>query len=233
MPHFYDIKNPTLDDLAEYQKTGRVSKKPFWKIKNPTLEDLDENLKQNERRVGRQKDFAANRKKLQDMKNERTRKMQREQFEANKAKLEKQRLSRIAQRPPASHRVAKVLPKAKPVIWRSADHPMPGTIYRLPDDMTLQRGITYTFLPDGRSIRVPAMNRLDVRAAAQGHQEGEDGDIMQALQQILTGKRGKASFDGQGRAQGPAAPAPVGRRRGPAARRDVRGEGMRGMPVEA
>jgi len=107
---------------------------------------------------------------------------------------------------------------------------MPGTIYRLPDDTTLQRGITYTFLPDGRSIRVPAMNRLDVRAAAQGHQEGEDGDIMQALQQILSGKRGKASFDGQGRARR----APADRReRGPAARRDVRGQGMRRMPVEA
>ena len=142
--------------------------------------------------------------------------------------------------PHSSHRVAKVLPKAKPVIWRSADHPMPGTIYRLPDDMSLQRGITYTFLPDGRSIRVPAMNRLDVRAAAQSHQEGEDDDIMQALQQILSGKRGKASFDGQGRAhrrarptgspRRPAGKAPV---RGPAARRDVRGEGMRGMPVEA
>ena len=69
--------------------------------------------------------------------------------------------------PHSSHRVSKVLPKARPVIWRSADHPMPGTIYRLPDDMSLQRGITYTFLPDGRSLRVPAMNRLDVRAAAQ------------------------------------------------------------------
>jgi len=138
-----------------------------------------------------------------------------------------------------NRRVAKVLPKAKPVIWRSADQPMPGTIYRLPDDTTLQRGITYTFLPDGRSIRVPAMNRLDVRAAAQGHQEGEDGDIMQALQQILSGKRGKASFDGQGRARRAPADrraAPGGRRapeRGPAARRDVRGEGMRRMPVEA
>ena len=116
---------------------------------------------------------------------------------------------------------------------------MPGTIYRLPDDMSLQRGITYTFLPDGRSIRVPAMNRLDVRAAAQGHQEGEDDDIMHALQQILGGKRGKARFDGQGRAHrlGPAGRrgAQSGRRapqRGPPARRDVRNEGMRGMPVE-
>ena len=159
-------------------------------------------------------------------------------FIANRAKLAKQQMSRVAQIAPASHRVAKVLPKAKPVIWRCADHPMPGTIYRLPDDRTLQRGITYTFLPDGRSIRVPAMNRLDVRASAESHREDEDGDIMQALQQILMGKRGKASFDGQGRARRPAGQrgAPVGRRapeRGPAAQRDVRGEGMRAMPLQA
>jgi hypothetical protein len=113
---------------------------------------------------------------------------------------------------------------------------MPGSIYHLPDDTSLQRGITYTILPDGRSIRVPAMNRLDVRASAQGHQEGQDGDIMQALQQILTGKRGKASFDGQGRARRGRRGAPVGRRapeRGPAPRREVQGEGMRGMHVDA
>jgi len=151
-------------------------------------------------------------------------------FEANRAKLGKQMMSRVAQIAPATHRVAKVLPKAKPVIWRSADHPMPGTIYRLPDDMTLQRGITYTFLPDGRSIRVPAMNRLDVRAAAEGHRQVEDGDIMQALQQILSGKRGKASFDEQGRARRPA-DRRVQPQRGPLARRDMHGEGMR--PVNA
>ena len=111
---------------------------------------------------------------------------------------------------------------------------MPGTIYRLPDDMSLQRGITYTFLPDGRSLRVPAMNRLDVRAAAQSHQDEEDGDIMQALQQILSGKRGKATFDDQGRARRPADHRVAGQRapqRGPAARRDMHGEGVRGMAV--
>ena len=136
--------------------------------------------------------------------------------------------------PHSSHRVSKVLPKARPVIWRSADHPMPGTIYRLPDDMSLQRGITYTFLPDGRSLRVPAMNRLDVRAAAQSHQDGEDGDIMQALQQILSGKRGKATFDDQGRARRPADQRVAGQRapqRGPLPRRDMHGEGVRGMAV--
>ena len=66
---------------------------------------------------------------------------------------------------------------------------MPGSIYRLPDDRTLQRGITYTFLPDGKAIRVPAMNRMQVRAESQGHQEGEDDDIMQTLTKLLSGKK--------------------------------------------
>ena len=66
---------------------------------------------------------------------------------------------------------------------------MPGSIYRLPDDLTLQRGITYTFLPDGKRIRVPAMNRMQVRAESQGHQEGEDADVMQALTALLSGKK--------------------------------------------
>ena len=66
---------------------------------------------------------------------------------------------------------------------------MPGSIYRLPDDLTLQRGITYTFLPDGKRIRVPAMNRMQVRADSQGHQEGEDDDMMQALTALLSGKK--------------------------------------------
>ena len=118
---------------------------------------------------------------------------------------------------------------------------MPGTIYRLPDDLTLQRGITYTFLPDGRSMRVPAMNRLDVRAAAQGHQEDEDKDIIQALQQILKGKRqtgGAPRFNEQGRAHrlAPERGGPAGRRgavRGPPARREVDGQGLRNMPISA
>lgn len=82
---------------------------------------------------------------------------------------------------------------------------MPGTIYRLPDDLTLQRGITYTFLPDGRALRVPSMNRMSVRAAAQGHQENEDSDVVEALTQLISGKKpvpGRASFDKIGRASG-------------------------------
>ena len=82
---------------------------------------------------------------------------------------------------------------------------MPGTIFRLPDQMSLQRGITFTILPDGRSLRVPAMNRLDVRAQSQSHEEDGSHDMMQALQNILQGKkpvRGKARFNNRGRAHG-------------------------------
>lgn len=99
-------------------------------------------------------------------------------------------------------------------MWRYHDHPMTGTIFRLPDDTRLQRGMTYTFLPDGKQMRVPAMNRLDVRAAAQGHQENEDGDIMKALQRLMSGKKKENQ------------PQP-----GPGLRRDMHSEGIRPVPI--
>ena len=94
-------------------------------------------------------------------------------------------------------------------MWRSWDRPRTGTIFRLPDDMQLQRGITYTILPDGRSLRVPAMNRLQVRAESQSHEEDGDHDAMQALTDILKGKKpvpGQARLDMRGRAHGNRAP---------------------------
>jgi hypothetical protein len=89
---------------------------------------------------------------------------------------------------------------AKYGMWRSYDRPMPGTIFRLPDITSLQRGITYTILPDGRSIRVPAMTRLTVRANAESHRGKEGDDIMQAA-----GKKpvdGRARFNRRGQARG-------------------------------
>ena len=97
---------------------------------------------------------------------------------------------------------------------------MPGTIFRLPDQLSLQRGITYTIMPDGRSLRVPVRNKLQVRADSQSHEEDGDHDIVQALQDILGGKkpvRGRAWYNNKGRAAGgrvynrprPAGPAPV------------------------
>ena len=84
---------------------------------------------------------------------------------------------------------------------------MTGTIFRLPDDIQLQRGVTFTILPDGRSLRVPAMNRLTVRSESQSHDENDNHDYLQALQDILKGKkpvRGRARFmpGGLGRAGG-------------------------------
>ena len=82
---------------------------------------------------------------------------------------------------------------------------MPGTIFRMRDDTTLLRGITYTILPDGRSLRVPAMNRLDVRASAESHSNNEQHDIVQALKDIMQGKKpvpGRARFNRHGQAHG-------------------------------
>ena len=51
-------------------------------------------------------------------------------------------------------------------------------------------------------MRVPTMNRLVVKAQNQQHADTESGDIMQALQDILKGKKpvdDRARFDRAGR----------------------------------
>ena len=82
---------------------------------------------------------------------------------------------------------------------------MVGTIFRLPDQMFLKRGVTYTILPDGRSLLVPAMNRLNVRSQSESHREDQGHDIVQALESILSGKKpvaGTARFNRRGIAHG-------------------------------
>ena len=104
---------------------------------------------------------------------------------------------------------------------------MTGTIFRLPDEMSLQRGITFTIMPDGRSLRVPPMHKLTVRAESQSHEEDGDHDMVQALQDLLGGKkpvRGRAQYNNKGRAHGNRVN-PRPRRAGPA--RADGGEGFR------
>jgi hypothetical protein len=55
--------------------------------------------------------------------------------------------------------------------------------------MQLQRGITFTIMPDGQNVRVPAMSRLEVRAESQSHEEAGGHDMVQALADILKGKK--------------------------------------------
>lgn len=90
---------------------------------------------------------------------------------------------------------------------------MIGTIFRLPDEKTLQRGFTFTILPDGRSLRVPSMSKLEVRALSQSHEQDGDHDMMQALQDILQGKKpvdGRARMNRAGQAHGNrAGPGPI------------------------
>ena len=89
--------------------------------------------------------------------------------------------------------------------WRSWDRPMVGTIFKLPDQTYLQRGVTFTILPDGRPLRVPAMHRQTVRSQSESHREDEGHDLVQALENILKGKapvEGKARFNKHGVAHG-------------------------------
>ena len=82
---------------------------------------------------------------------------------------------------------------------------MTGTYYKLPDETTLQRGYTFTIMPDGRMLRVPSMSRLQVRAESESHKEDGDHDMIQALQDILRGKKpvpGRARMNRRGQAQG-------------------------------
>ena len=103
---------------------------------------------------------------------------------------------------------------------RSWDRPRTGTIYRLPDDpsrvlgrprpgsLYIQpqrehvRGVTFTIMPDGKQQRVPVMNRQVIKAQNQQHAESESKDIVQALQDILKGRKpvdDRARFDHAGR----------------------------------
>lgn len=111
---------------------------------------------------------------------------------------------------------------------------MVGTIFNLPDQTYLQRGITFTILPDGRPLRVPAMNRQTVRSQSESHRADEGHDLVQALENILKGKapvEGKARFNRHGVAHG--ARRQLGRagpiRGGPAPFEDPQHAGLRPM----
>ena len=68
-------------------------------------------------------------------------------------------------------------------------------------------------MPDGKHQRVPTMNRQVVKAENQQHADSESGDIMQALQDILKGKKpvdDRARFDHMGRVRRHAGGAPRG-----------------------
>ena len=77
--------------------------------------------------------------------------------------------------------------------WRFFDTPLVGNWRHLPDDLSLQRGPTIVILPDGRRLRVPAMTKRVVQAPGDEHAAKEGGDIVQALQAMLQGKKAPAT----------------------------------------
>ena len=75
-----------------------------------------------------------------------------------------------------------------PCAFRYTDYPRPGSIYRLPDDMRLQRGPTLVRLPGGREVRVPATERRSLATASQGHDMNTAQSKMAMMMAILSGK---------------------------------------------
>ena len=86
--------------------------------------------------------------------------------------------------------------------WRFFDTPLVGNWRHLPDDLSLQRGPTIVILPDGRRLRVPAMTKRVVQAPGDEHAAKEGGDIVQALQAMLQGKKAPATPAAQAAAAG-------------------------------
>ena len=72
-----------------------------------------------------------------------------------------------------------------PCAHRYTDYPMPGSIYRLPDDMRLQRGPTLVRLPGGREVRVPANERRNIATASQQHDTNSAQARMQMMMALL------------------------------------------------
>lgn len=69
--------------------------------------------------------------------------------------------------------------------WRFYDHPRPGSIYRLPDIPSLTRGVTYTFMPNGKKMKVPAQTKRTVSMHSHDQIEGEG--FAEALKKLLAG----------------------------------------------
>ena len=113
-----------------------------------------------------------------------------------------------------------------PCAHRYTDYPMPGSIFRLPDDMRLQRGPTLVRLPGGREVRVPATERRSVATPSQQHDMNSAQARMQMMMAILAGK---PSHPGPppGWKHGPAARPEVGRH----PLREPRPASMGGVPM--
>ena len=73
--------------------------------------------------------------------------------------------------------------------WRFHDHPLRGHWRHLPDDTSLVRGATIVIMPDGRRMRVPAMQRRFVKAPGDSHDVSEADKILKSLQAMVQGKK--------------------------------------------
>jgi hypothetical protein len=73
--------------------------------------------------------------------------------------------------------------------YRFTNYDRKGTILRLPDDRRLVRGHTYTILPNGRMVKVPAALKQKVSAPAEVHDQEEGAEIMDVLKALMEGRK--------------------------------------------
>jgi hypothetical protein len=76
-----------------------------------------------------------------------------------------------------------------PMAYRFADYPRPGSIYRLPDIVSLVRGPTLVRMPSGQDIRVDARLKMESPNPANVHDEAKGQSSLEDLLKILKGDK--------------------------------------------
>jgi len=79
--------------------------------------------------------------------------------------------------------------KPGPCAYRFTNYDRKGAIWRLPDDERLQRGYTYTILPDGRMVKVPASLKQKVHAPSQVHEQKHGSEMVELLKSLMEGRK--------------------------------------------
>ncbi len=72
---------------------------------------------------------------------------------------------------------------------RFTNYDRKGSILTLPDYLRLVRGHTYTILPNGRMVKVPAALKQKVSAPAEVHDQEEGAEIMDVLRSLMEGRK--------------------------------------------
>ena len=79
--------------------------------------------------------------------------------------------------------------KPGPCAHRFTNYDRKGAIWRLPDDERLVRGYTYSVLPDGRMVKVPAALKQHAGAPSEIHDQKAGSEMVELLRALMEGKK--------------------------------------------